>query len=108
MTTTPSFLDAIKAAITRYAPGTTIEAGSNIEKLEAILKDKGIPHSKFFSAATLASSARLGQRAIRNAISYKINTRTATQLAYSLNSTQQFTLDPVDVKGCVSSTNEVI
>lgn len=108
MTTPPSFLDAIKAAITRYSPGTTIEAGSSIERLEAILKGKGIPHSKFFSAATLASSARLGQRAVRNAITYKINTRTATQLAYSLNSTQQFTLDPADVKGCVSSTNEVI
>lgn len=108
MTTPTSFLDAIKAAITRYAPDTAVEAGTSIEKLEAILKDKGIPNSKFFSAATIASSTRLGQRPVRNAISYKVNTRTAAQLAYSLNSAQQFTLDPAVVKTCVASTNEVI
>ncbi len=108
MTPDNSFFNAIKAALERHAPGTSLEPGLPLEKIDTLLKEKGVSLSKLFSSATLAVSAQPARRTNRNGISYAVNTRTAAELRYSQNSSQEFTIDPNVVKTCVASTNEVI
>lgn len=108
MTPDISFFNAIKTALERHAPGTSVEPSLPLEKIDTLLKEKGVSLSKLFSSATLAASAQPARRTNRNGISYAVNTRTAAELRYSQKSSQEFTIDPNVVKTCVSSTNEVI